>query len=106
MTRCDNSGIPDVNSTKVLELIQRHPRVHLVLPHGSRHRPGSDPNLWLDAPDIELGGLLELGGALDDLLQPWRIDLQLRHLIDHEGLLDDVERVGQVLWMQPQSSRS
>ena len=24
--------------------------------------------------------------------------LQLRHLIDHNGLLDHLERVGQVLW--------
>ena len=38
--------------------------------------------------------------ALDDLLLPWRIDLQLGHLIDHEGLLDHLERVGQVLWTQ------
>jgi hypothetical protein len=30
--------------------------------------------------ELELEGLL-LGAQLDDLLLPWRIDLQLRHLI-------------------------
>jgi len=50
-----------------------------------------------------LGDLLELGGVLDDLLLPWRIDLQLRHLIDHDGLLHHIERVGQVLWTRPRS---
>ena len=61
-------GIPDAESTKVLELIQRHPRVRRVVLYGSRalgrHRP------------------------------------ELRHLIDHEGLLDHLERVGQMLWTQ------
>ena len=104
-------GIPDAESTKVLELIQRHPRVRQVVLYGSRalgrHRPGSDLDLCLDAPDMELGELLELGGALDDLLLPWRIDLQLRHLIDQQGLLEHLERVGQVLWTrQGQTSSS
>ena len=45
-----------------------------------------------------LGELLELGAALDDLLLPWNVDLQLRHLIAHEGLLAHIERAGQVLW--------
>ena len=97
-------GIPDADSAKVLDLIQRHPSVHRVVLYGSRalgrQRPGSDLDLCLDAPGMELGDLLELGGALDDLLLPWRIDLQLRHLIDQEGLLHHIERVGQVLWTQ------
>ena len=47
---------------------------------------------------MKLGGLLELGAALDDLLLPWQIDLQLLHLIAHEGLLAHVERAGQLFW--------
>ena len=49
-------------------------------------------------PLSELEELLELGRALEDL--------QLRHLIDHERLLDHLKRVGQVLWMKPQPSNS
>ena len=45
---------------------------------------------------MELGELLELGAALDDLLLPWPIDLQLRHLIAHEGLVAHIKRAGQV----------
>ena len=40
---------------------------------------------------MDLVELLELGAALDDLL-PCPIDLQLRQLIAHEGLLAHVER--------------
>ena len=95
-------GLPEADSRRLLDLIQTHPSVKQVVLYGSRalgrQRPGSDIDLCLEAPAMTLGELLELGGALDDLLLPWRIDLQLRHLIDHNGLLDHLERVGQVLW--------
>ena len=47
---------------------------------------------------MTLAELLKLGAELDDLLLPWRIDLQLRHLIDHEALLEHIDRAGFVLW--------
>ena len=50
---------------------------------------------------MELGELLELGAALDDLLLPWQIDLQLRQLIAHEELVAHIERAGQLLWERP-----
>ncbi|MDB4486169.1 hypothetical protein N9025_02035 [Synechococcus sp. AH-707-B22] len=57
-----------------------------------------DIDLCLEAPSMELGELLELGAKLHDLLLPWQIDLQLRHLIAHEGLLSHIGRAGQLLW--------
>ena len=41
-----------------------------------------------------LAELLVLGAQLDDLLLPWPIDLQLRHLIRHPGLLEQIDRAG------------
>ena len=38
--------------------------------------------------------LLVLGAQLDDLLLPWQIDLQLRHLISHPELLGHIDRAG------------
>ena len=55
---------------------------------------------------MELGELLELGAALDDLLLPWQIDLQLRHLIAHEGLVAHIERAGQVLWERSPNAKA
>ncbi len=54
---------------------------------------------------MELGELLELGAVLDDLLLPWQIDLQLRHLITHEGLVAHIERAGQLLWERSPNER-
>ncbi len=47
---------------------------------------------------MTLAELLELGAVLDDLLLPWRIDLQLDHLISHEALRAHIQRAGRVLW--------
>ena len=63
---------------------------------GRNHR-GSDVDLCLVAPSLQLEDLLLLGARLDDLLLPWRFDLQLKHRIDHPGLLDHIERVGVAL---------
>jgi len=43
-------------------------------------------------------GMAELVGRLDDLLLPWRIDLQLDHLITHEELREHIQRAGSVVW--------
>ena len=95
-------GIPQADSQQLLELIRSHPQVQNVVLYGSRalgrQRAGSDIDLCLEAPSMELGELLELEAELDDLLLPWNIDLQLRHLIAHEGLLSHIERAGQLLW--------
>jgi hypothetical protein len=46
---------------------------------------------------MALGELLKLGAALDDLLLPWNVELQPRHLIAHEGLLSHLDRTDEVL---------
>lgn len=95
-------GIPQADSQQLLELIHSYPHVEKVVLYGSRalgrQRAGSDIDICLVAPSMALGELLELGASLDDLLLPWNIDLQLRHLIAHEELLAHIERAGQLLW--------
>ncbi len=102
-------GIPQADSQRLLELILSHSKVEKVLLYGSRalgrQRAGSDIDLFLVAPSMNLRELLELGAALDDLLLPWKIDLQLRHLIAHEGLLAHIERAGQLLWERSPNAR-
>ena len=96
------AGLPDADSQLLLQHIQAHAAVQRVLLYGSRamgrQRSGSDVDLCLEAEGMTLAELLKLGAELDDLLLPWRIDLQLHHLIDHEALLEHIDRVGLVLW--------
>ena len=103
-------GIPQADSQQLLDLIRSHPHVQKVVLYGSRalgrQRAGSDIDICLVAPSMALGELLELGAALDDLLLPWQIDLKLRHLIAHEGLVAHIERAGQLLWERSPNAKA
>ena len=95
-------GLPAADSAAVLTLLKQQQGVEQVLLYGSRamgrnHR-GSDVDLCLVAPSLNLEDLLLLGARLDDLLLPWRFDLQLQHRIDHPNLLAHIERVGVALF--------
>ena len=94
-------GLPAADSAAVLSLLKQQQGIEQVLLYGSRamgrnHR-GSDVDLCLVAPSLNLEDLLLLGARLDDLLLPWRFDLQLQHRIDHPELLAHIERVGVAL---------
>ena len=95
-------GLPAEASALVLAELQREPALRRVVLYGSRalgrHRSGSDVDLCLDAPAMTLEQLLEAGAHLDDLLLPWRFDLQLDHLITHAGLREHIQRAGVCLW--------
>jgi uncharacterized protein len=98
IARTSMAGLPQEATERILALLAEHPAIQRVVLYGSRalgrHRSGSDIDICLDAPEMGLGELLVLGAQLDDLLLPWRIDLQLRHLIQHPGLLEHIDRVG------------
>lgn len=74
-------GLPSEASHEVLSKIQKQSPVQRVVLYGSRalgcYRSGSDVDLCLTAPEMTLEQLLQLGAQLDDLMLPWRIDLQL-----------------------------
>ena len=78
------------------------PAVQEVWLYGSRamgrHRPGSDIDLTLVAPNLRHHDRLRLMAALDDLLLPWSIDLSLQHELP-ESLRQHVARVGQRLML-------
>jgi len=92
------AGLPQDATARILELLTDRSSVQRVVLYGSRalgrQRSGSDIDLCLEAPQMDLAELLLLGAQIDDLLLPWRIDLQLRHLIRHPGLLDHIDRYG------------
>ena len=100
-------GLPSEACDQVLAEIQKQTPVQRVVLYGSRalgrYRSGSDVDLCLTAPAMTLEQLLHLGAQLDDLLLPWRIDLQLDHLISHDGLRDHIQRAGVCLWQRHQN---
>lgn len=83
---------------KIKSVIKKYPQVHRCFIYGSRakgnFKPGSDIDLTLEAPNMNLSKLLKLESEIDDLLLPYKVDLSLKHQIDNQELLEHIERVG------------
>ena len=81
-------------------IFRTYSAIDKVILYGSRakgaHRAGSDIDLCLDAPQLELTTLLAIENEIDDLLLPWKVDLSLKHKIDNPALLEHIARVGVV----------
>ena len=93
-------GLPQEVTARLLAVLSAEPAVQEVWLYGSRamgrHRPGSDIDITLVAPDLRHHDRLRLMAALDDLLLPWSIDLSLKHELP-DSLRDHVARVGRRL---------
>lgn len=98
-------GLPAHAIEGLQGVFDRWPLVERVLIYGSRakgtYRQGSDIDLCLQGASLDLGDLLAMETAIDDLLLPWRVDLALHHAIEDPDLLDHIERVGQLFYERP-----
>ena len=81
-----------------------YPDVRQVLLFGSRamgtHRPNSDIDLCLDAPEMSFPSYLQLAAHLDEQLLPYSLDLVLEHQIDNPDFLSHIKRVGRVVYQK------
>ena len=92
-------GLPAEAVSEIGGVLAAHPEVESAILYGSRakgdYKPGSDIDLTLLGEQLDHHDLLKIMGELDDLLLPYTIDLSIFHTIDHEGLRDHIQRVGQ-----------
>ena len=91
-------GLPDHALRQLGTIFCGDPRIHAVWLYGSRalgrERPGSDIDLCIEGPALQLDDLYALENRIDDLLLPWKVDLSLMHKIDNPALLEHIRRVG------------
>lgn len=96
-----NHGLDKLTVRRIVDLLAEYPEIRRVILFGSRakgnFRPGSDIDLCLDAPGLNLSRQLDIETRLDDLLLPWKIDLVQLQAIDNPALLEHIERFGVVL---------
>jgi len=97
-------GLSSESIHKINLCLTQEPKIEKAILYGSRakgtFRPGSDIDLTLIAPSMNLTELLALENKLDDLLLPYKIDLSLFHQIENPDLVAHIERVGKVFFVR------
>lgn len=95
-------GLPEQAIQEIQGALALYPEVEKAILYGSRatdtFKPGSDIDLALVGENLTHNHLLGIMFDLDDLLLPWMIDLSIFDTIDHPGLREHIERVGQTLY--------
>lgn len=98
-------GLTETSVEKIRAVFKNHLLIEKVIIYGSRakgnYRPGSDIDLTVVAPKMELAELLKVENEIDDLLLPQKVDISLFHKIDNANLKEQINRTGQVIWLRP-----
>lgn len=91
-------GLPLSAINAINRVFKTYPQIEHVILYGSRakgdYRLGSDIDLCIEGKALDLTDLLAIENQIDDLLLPWKVDLSLKHNIDHQDLLQHIKRVG------------
>jgi predicted nucleotidyltransferase len=95
-------GLPPATLSTMRQILADFPAVQKAIIYGSRakgtHRPGSDIDLTLLGDALDLDTLGRISTRLDESPIPYQVDLSIFKLINHAGLREHIERVGQVFY--------
>lgn len=100
--RTSEFGLPAATLDAIRRILGEVPAVKKAVIYGSRakgtHRPGSDIDLTLFGDALDLDTLGRIAARLEESPIPYQVDLSIFTLIDHAGLRDHIERVGQTFY--------
>lgn len=92
-------GLPPATLEAMRRILAEEPAVKKAVIYGSRakgtYRPGSDIDLTLYGDGLDLDILGRIATRLHESPIPYQVDLSIFELIDHAGLREHIQRVGQ-----------
>lgn len=96
-------GLEAQTMDKIKAIFAHFSAIEEVLLYGSRakgnYRKGSDIDIVLKGKELNYQTLSELASQLDDLLLPYSFDISLFHQITNPDLIDHINRVGKILYI-------
>ena len=91
-------GLKEATIQKMCGVFAAHPQVDEAVLYGSRargnFRNGSDIDLTLLGPDLDMTVLYRLLQEIDDLMMPYTVDLSIFDHIRDPDLVEHIQRVG------------
>jgi predicted nucleotidyltransferase len=102
-------GLKEETIQRICGIISKYPKIEKAVLYGSRakgnYRTGSDIDLTLIGEEMSLSDLGALEWELDDLLLPYKFDISLFHQINNPSLIEHIQSVGKVFWMNEQEEK-
>jgi predicted nucleotidyltransferase len=91
-------GLSPQTLASLKAIFSRYSEIEKVVLYGSRakgnFKVGSDIDLTLMAPGLDLTGLLKIEDDIEELMLPYKVDLSLFHQIENPDLREHIKRVG------------
>lgn len=98
-----DTGLDNIEITKIRAVFSRHPEVERAVLYGSRamgrHKPHSDIDLSLIG-DISMDVQQQIEFELDDLLLPYKFDVSVFHKITNPEFTAHIDRVGMEFYVR------
>lgn len=95
-------GLSAETIKSIVEIFSSYVQIEAALIYGSRakgnFKPGSDIDIALKGPELNLNLLNKISLDLDDLLLPYTFDISLYHQIDNPDLIEHIERVKKCIY--------
>ena len=95
-------GLSEETIQAINNVFKQCPKIKKVILYGSRakgtHKPSSDIDLVIMTDNMEFEEYLQLQVQLDELMLPYAIDLSIFKDIEHEDLIDHIQRVGIIFY--------
>ncbi len=92
---------------KINTVFSHYPAISEVILYGSRatdrYKEGSDIDLSLFAEDMDLATLHKIELEIDELLLPYKIDLNIFKQLKNEALKSHIKRVGKPFYRHTSS---
>lgn len=94
-------GLSEETIAKINGVFALHPAITKAIIYGSRakgtYKNGSDIDLTLTG-NVSFEELLQIHTEIDDLMLPYMMDISCFETLSSPGLIEHIERVGQVFY--------
>lgn len=98
LNKFENTGLSLRNIEKIKDVFSNFPKVKEVVLYGSRakgnYNHGSDIDLSIVNGDVDFSELLKIENSLDNILLPYKIDLNFFPNIKNDALKEHILRIG------------
>lgn len=97
-----NYGLSKKHLEAIKLVFSKHKEVAAALIYGSRaigsHEPSSDIDLTLKGKNLDLSLQTKIEHDLDELLLPYKFDINIYDRISNPDLVEHIDRVGQEIY--------